>query len=133
MRRPVVLLLAGVLAFAAAGTAAATTGTGAGGDFVVTVSFAPDTAATGDLVTASESLQNVTDSWQLARITQTLTGPAGNVLSVSYPLLVPPNRTLELTLRYRVPAAAPRGTYTVSLTASNAHGTATASASIEFV
>ncbi|MGH3103437.1 MAG: hypothetical protein ACRDN6_05000 [Gaiellaceae bacterium] len=105
MRRALFLSAVVVLALGTAGAALATSGTGAGGDFVVTVSLAPDTAATDDVVTASESITNVTASWQLARITQTLTGPAGGVLRVSYPLLVPPGKTLALSLRYRVPAA----------------------------
>jgi hypothetical protein len=133
MRRPLVLLVAAVLALGAAGTAPATSGTGAGGDFVVTVSLSPDEAATGDVVTASESIQNVTNRWQLALITQSLTGPAGRVLSISYPLLVPPGKTLSLTLSYAVPERAPRGTYTLAFTAANRHGTATASATVEFV
>ena len=133
MRRALILLAAVALGLGAAGTALATTGTGTGGDFTVTVSLAPDQAATGDLVTASESITNLTATWRLARITQTLTGPAGVAYSVSYPLLVPPGRTLAVSLRYRVPAFLPRGTYTLAFTAANARGTATASASIEFV
>lgn len=133
MRHAIVLLVAVTLAVGAASTALASSGTGAGGDFAVSVSLAPDVAATGDLVTASESITNTTTAWRLARITQTLTGPAGAAYSVSYPLLVPPGKTLSLSLSYRVPAFVPRGVYTLTFTAANARGTATASASIEFV
>jgi hypothetical protein len=133
MRRALILFAATAFALGSAGAALATSGTGAGGDFVVSVSLSPDQAATGDLVTASESITNTTSAWRLARITQTLTGPAGEAYSISYPLLVPPGRTLAISLSYRVPDFLPRGTYTLTFTAANARGTATASASIEFV
>ena len=58
---------------------------------------------------------------------------AGVAYSISYPLLVPPGKTLAVSLSYRVPAFLPRGTYTLAFTAANARGTATASASIEFI
>jgi hypothetical protein len=133
MRRAIVLLSALTLAAGAASTALASSGTGSGGDFTVTVSLSPDVAATGDLVTASESITNVMNQWRLARITQTLVGPAGVAHSVSYPLLVPPGRTLSLSVSYHVPEFVPRGVYTLTFTAANARGTATASASIEFI
>jgi hypothetical protein len=133
MRRAIVLLSALTLAAGAASPALASSGTGSGGDFTVTVSLSPDVAATGDLVTASESITNVTNQWRLAGITQTLVGPAGVAYSVSYPLLVPPGRTLSLSVSYRVPEFVPRGVYTLTFTAANARGTATASASIEFI
>lgn len=131
MRRVLILVVSAALALGAAGSALATSGTGAGGDFVVAVSLSPDQVTAGETVTASESITNATNAWRLARITQTLVGPAGVAYDVSYPLLVPPGKTLALSLRFPLPRAAPLGTYTLTLTAANARGTATASASIE--
>jgi hypothetical protein len=133
MRPVLILVAAAALALTGAGSALATSGTGAGGDFVVTVSLSPDQAETGDEITASASVANRTARWQLAWITTALTGPEGRTVRVSYPLLVPPGRTLALSVDFPAPALAPRGSYTLTLSAANARGTATASASIELV
>ena len=115
VRRALILLAATALGLGSAGAASRRAVRAPAATSSSTVALSPDVAATGDLVTASESIANTTASWRLARITQTLTGPAGVAYSISYPLLVPPGKTLAVSLSYRVPAFLPRGTYTPGL------------------
>jgi hypothetical protein len=61
----------------------------------------PDTATAGDPFTVAESLANATARSKLVRVTQTLAGPSGTLLSFSYPFFVP-----TLTLRANTASAA---------------------------
>ena len=91
----------------------------------VTVSVSlSDTATAGEPFTIEESIANITSRAKLVGVTQTLTGPAGQVFSIRYPLFLPANKTLAFSITYTFPANVPPGIYTLTLKAGNATATA---------
>jgi hypothetical protein len=121
--RALTLLVAtvGVLALSVP-AALASTGVGEADGITVTVSLS-DTATAGEPFTVAESIENTTSRVRLVRVTQTLTGPAGTVFSIRYPLILSAQRTLAFDITFTFPANVPPGAYTLTLTA----GVATAS------
>lgn len=103
--------------------ALATSATGSSDGLTVTVSLS-DTATAGELFTVAESIANTTARPKLVRVTQTLAGPSGTLLSFSYPLFVRAGASLSFSLTFRLPAVAP-GTYSLTLRANTASATAT--------
>jgi hypothetical protein len=122
--RTVVLLASTVCALALGVPAAlGTTDTKSADGITVSVSLS-DTAIAGQPFTVAESIANTTDRAKLVRVTQTLSGPAGELFSIRYPLFVPANRTLAFSITYTFPANVPPGVYMLTLTAGNATATA---------
>jgi hypothetical protein len=118
--RTLVLLASAVCALALGVPAAlGTSGSGSADGIDVSVSLS-DTATAGDDFTVAESITNTTSRAKLVRVTQTLAGPAGQVFSIRYPLILPANRTLAFSITYTFPAWVPAGVYRLTLTAGNA-------------
>jgi hypothetical protein len=123
--RTFMALLALAFAVLALGVPAAlaSQGTGSADGLTVTVSLS-DTATPGQPFTVAESIQNTTNSLRLVRVTQTLEGESGELLSFSYPILVPAGRTLSFSLTFTFPPGVLPGTYSLTLRANNAVATA---------
>lgn len=122
--RTLIALLALVAALALGVPAAfATSKTGSSDGLTVTVSLS-DTATAGEQFTVAESIANTTARPKLVRVTQTLAGPSGTLLSFSYPLFVRAGSSLSFSLTFRFPNAAP-GTYSLTLRANTASAMAT--------
>jgi hypothetical protein len=127
--RTLILLVTAVCALALSVPAAfGTNGTGSADGITVSVSLT-DQAIAGQPFTITESIANANTSPKLVRVTQTLTGPAGVVFSIRYPLFVPAGKTLAFSITYTFPANIPPGTYRLTLSA----GDATAFAETEVV
>jgi hypothetical protein len=102
----------------------ATSGTGSADGITVSVSLS-DNAVAGQPFTVAESIQNANSRARLVLVTQTLTGPAGTVFKLRYPLILLAGKTLAFELTFTFPENIPPGEYTLTFTA----GAASASGS----
>lgn len=123
MRWSIMLVALATAVAIGAPAALATTASGSAGGLTVTVFLSP-TATAGAPFTFAESIANTTTRRQLVRVTQTLSGENGEILSVSYWLVVPAGRTLSFSVTFTFPEVPP-GTYSLTLTANAATATAT--------
>lgn len=120
------------LGFAAA--AQATTGTGMQNpDLAVTVSISPDTAANGDVVTATRTVKNTSAVRRSVTITATLTTPDGRNLSRNRTVVLAPGSSVADSETYTVSPNDPRGTYSLRLDATCRTGTSSATATVAYV
>jgi hypothetical protein len=118
--RTLMLLVTAVCALALSVPAAfGTSGTGSADGITVFVSLSNEAIA-GQPFTITESIANANTRAKLVRVTQTLTGPAGVVFSIRYPLIVPAGKTLAFSITYTFPANVPPGIYSLTLSAGNA-------------
>ncbi|MGZ8697640.1 MAG: hypothetical protein ACXWZ1_09855 [Gaiellaceae bacterium] len=124
--RKLMALLALVAALALGVPAAfATSATDSRDGLTVTVSLS-DTATAGEPFTVAESIANTTTRPKLVRVTQTLAGRNGTLLSFSYPFFVPAQSSRSFSLTFRFPdVAVPHATYSLTLRANTASATAT--------
>lgn len=142
VRSLVIAVVAGALALAG-GSALATSATGTQNpDLTVTVALSniggghdanPDTATAGESVTASASVRNNTSRSQSVAVRVTLTGPGGVVLSYPASIKIAAGQTAQVSYAVTVQAEYPLGTYNLTVSASNRHGTSSATASIQIV
>ena len=93
----------------------------------------PATARAGELVNASASVANVSDRRQTVRITVALTPPGGQEYSISYPVRIDAGRTGRVSLTFPILRFVPRGTYSLTVSATGDGGTSSATASITIV
>ena len=97
------------------------------------LSVSPTTATTGQTVTASFTLGNHTSTSKIVSGTVTLTY-TGNSNSISIPVpftvALAPGQTLSKSVTFPIQSRLPRGTYTVTLKATDGDGTAISSASL---
>jgi hypothetical protein len=128
--RTLMLLVTAVCALALSVPAAfGTSGTSSTVDGITVSVSLTDQAIAGQPFTITESIANSNTRPKLVRVTQTLTGPAGVVFSIRYPVIVPAGKTLAFSITYTFPANVPLGTYRLTLSA----GGATAFAETEVV
>ena len=99
----------------------------AASDLSVQLTVSPAQVTTGQTIMVTESVTNTSANKQTVTLTNTLQGPAS--ASQSQHLNLEPGQTYTQTRSYRIDAADPRGTYTLTVLATDKSGTATASAS----
>ena len=132
----VVALVVGTAGLAVASTALATSATGTQNpDLTVTASLAsnganPDQATNGDQVTARYSVTNNTAQRRRVAIKYTLQYPDGQTVTRSQKLTLAPGQTDADSFTYTVVSSFPRGTYDLTVSARDANGTSSATASI---
>lgn len=114
--------------------AQATTATGSqNSSLAVTVSLSPDIATNGDIVTASETVKNISSVNRTAALTGTLTTPDGRTLTRRSSVVLKPGQVSSQSQTYTVSASDPRGTYTLRLDATCRTGTSSATAAVTYV
>jgi uncharacterized protein YfaS (alpha-2-macroglobulin family) len=117
--------------------AGATTGIGSQSpNFTVRVSLLsdgadPDRATVGDVVTVAASVKNETDQTRRPVVRVTLEGRGHRLLSLAKPVRLGPQQELDLSYSFEVRRWIPKGVYTLTVSAGNATGTSTASATLE--
>jgi uncharacterized protein (DUF58 family) len=134
--RSIITLLA-VVAVAAVGAASASATAGTGNQnpaLAVSISIEPSTVTTGDVVSAAETVTNVSSSKQVVVVTTTITGPSGAVLATdSQKVVLKRGESFTQSASYVVDTDDERGVYTATVTATASGGTSSASASVEYV
>jgi hypothetical protein len=101
--------------------------------FQLALSMSPTTATAGQKVTASFTLGNHTGVARTVSGTVTLayTGSSGTKsITVPFRLTLAPGQTLSRSVTFTIPSWCPRGTYTVTVKATDGDGTASSSASL---
>jgi len=137
LRLVTLAVLVGAVGLGGASIAIANTGSGSQNpDLTVTASlqssgFNPELATVGDSITAGSSLTNNTSSVQKADVSATIVAPDGTVMyAASRTVTLPRGKTSSVSYSLPVlPSYAP-GTYTLTVSAANANGASSASATI---
>jgi hypothetical protein len=123
-----------VVAAAGAASASATSATGnQNSALVVSVSLSPDVAANGDVVTASETVTNASSTKQAIVVTSVLTDPSGASRQQSRKIVLRPGDSFTQSSTYTVAPDDARGVYTLTVTATAAGGSSSATASVTYV
>lgn len=99
----------------------------AASDLSVQLAVNPQQATTGQTITVTESVTNTSANKQNVALTNTLQGPTSG--SQSQHISLNPGETYTQTRNYTVDATTGRGVYTLTISATDKSGTATASAS----
>lgn len=99
-------------------------------DLTVSVSLTPETATVGTTVTATRTVTNNTATKQAVTVTATLTYPTGQTRTDVKKVSLAPGQTDAQTVLYTVDASYPKGTYTLTVAATNTHGTSSATATL---
>lgn len=128
MRLIAALLVVGAVGFGAT-AAYGTTGSSTAGSLSFTITTG-DTAARGQLVTFSSSVQNNASAATPFKLTYTLSGPAGTH-SVSYNVGLKGNASYSKSGSFFIPRQAPAGTYTVTMSINNGNLSGSAQASTQ--
>jgi uncharacterized protein (DUF58 family) len=124
----------GLMALLAAPTAMATSSCGTQNpDLTVCVSVSPDQATNGDTVTATACVTNNTDVTRRVLIAATLTTPSGESYPYRIRTRIGPGETVCRTETFTVQPYFPRGTYTLTVSATDRNGTSSASGSVTLV
>jgi hypothetical protein len=124
MSRIIILLaLVATLAVPAAASAA---------DLAVTVSFDKTTVNIGETVTATATITNTSTSRQTVTVVYTLTESTGATLARTQKLILKAGETSTQSQSYTRDANDAAGDYTLSVSATDKSGTATASASVHY-
>jgi len=89
--------------------------------FAVNASLAPDSVPRGGLASAAATVRNVTAAPVRTTLTIAFAGP-GAGSSVDYSFVLPPAGTVSIVRRFRIPASAQSGIYTLTVTAANPSG-----------
>ncbi len=138
LRLVTLVALVGAVVLAGASIAIANTASGSqNSDFTVTATLAssgPDSerATAGDNVTASASLTNNTASVQKADVSAVIVGPDGAVMyQKSRSVTLPRGKTSSASYDLPVLSGYLPGIYTLTVSAANANGASSASATIE--
>lgn len=126
MRLIAALLVVGAVGFGAS-AAFASSGSSTAGSLAFTVTTA-DTATKGQAMAWSGSVTNNASVATPFRLTFTVSGPNGGSRSVSYYVGLGPNASVSKSGSFRIPAFAPSGTYTVTMSVSNPNVSGQASA-----
>jgi uncharacterized protein YfaS (alpha-2-macroglobulin family) len=122
-----------VLSLADVGAALATTDTASQNpDLQVSVSLSPEVAWVGDTVTLDLAVTNTTWDFQKVDVGLRLVIPGGQHFDASFSIYLAPKQALTPTIRYTVNEYFPKGLYSVTLSASNARGTSSATDTITF-
>ena len=98
----------------------------AASNLAVQLTVNPPTATTGQTIIVTESVRNTSGNKQNVALTNTLQGPLSG--SDSQHVNLEAGQTYTQTRSYVVDATTPRGTYTLTFTATDKSGTATTSA-----
>jgi hypothetical protein len=99
----------------------------AASDLTVQLAVNPPTATTGQTITVMESVTNSSANRQSVTLTNTLQGPLSG--SDTQHIHLAPGQTYTQTRGYTVDATTPRGTYTLTVSATDKSGTTISSAS----
>jgi uncharacterized protein YfaS (alpha-2-macroglobulin family) len=126
------IAIVGLLAFGAAPALATSDTQSQNPELTVTVSL-PDQVTAGDTFAAAASVTNNTAFRQTVKLAVALTGRTGQTYSVSYPVKLGAGETVSTSVSFRLPRWVPKGTYSVSLSASNQAGTSQATATTQIV
>jgi hypothetical protein len=118
MRLIAALLVVGAVGFGAS-AALGTTGSSTAGPLAFSVTTA-DSATKGTAMAWSGSVTNNASVATPFKLTFTLSGPLGKTGSVSYYVGLGPNASLSKSGSFRIPSRAPSGTYTLTMSISNA-------------
>ena len=97
-------------------------------DVTVSISLSPDEVTAGDTLTVSGSITNNLTKKQRYRIELTLTLPSGASFSIRKSARFGPGKTISLSTSFTVPFFLPPGEYSLTLSATNANGTSSATA-----
>ena len=134
-----ILALFTFLSFASVSTAFASTGTGTQNpDLTVSVSYTsnganPDQATVGDTVTLSASVTNNTARKLSVQLTAQVVAPGVQYTTPAVSVTLQPGQTLTQTASFTVESFLPKGTYSLTLSASDKNGTSSATGSITIV
>jgi len=133
-------LIIAVFTVAGPSTALATTATDSQNpDLRVSVSLTsnnaadPNQAAVGDTVTMALAVRNNTFNFQEVKVALTLVIPDGRSFSSSFTIFLAPFQTLAPKVEFTVNELFPTGPYSLTLAASNAKGTSSATATITII
>ncbi len=127
------------LSFASVSTAFASTGTGnQNPDLKVSVSFTSngpnsDQAAVGNTVTLKTSVTNTTSRKLKVQLVAHVVIPGFEATTPAITVTLQPGQTLSHTASFTVEAFFPKGTYSLTLSATDSHGTSSATGSITVV
>jgi uncharacterized protein (DUF58 family) len=114
--------------------AQATNGTGhQNARLAVSVSVTPDTAVTGDTVTATEKVTNTSTANQTVVLLGTLTTQDGQTLTRSASVVLAPGKSWTQTQTYTVAPSDPRGLYSLRLDATSRNMTSSATGTVTYV
>ena len=137
LRLVTLAVLVGAVGLGGASFAIANTGSGSQNpDLTVTASLQssgldPELATVGDIVTAGSSLTNNTSSVQKADVSATIVAPDGTLAYASSRIVtLPRGKTSSVSYSLPVLSSYARGIYTLSISAANANGASSASATI---
>ena len=137
-RAILLVILAGLAILVAAPAAWATTDVGTQNpQFTVRASAAsdgidPDRATVGDTVTVTGSATNNTAVARTPRVTVVLEDPQGRtIFTASERVRIAPHQTARRSFSYVVDPGYPKGVYELTVSATNAKGTSSATAELE--
>jgi uncharacterized protein YfaS (alpha-2-macroglobulin family) len=91
----------------------------------------PDRATVGDTVTVASSVRNNTARARSVTITYTLEDPAGGSQTHSETVRIGAHKTFSRSFSYVVDPSYQKGVYALRVSATNARGTSSATASLE--
>jgi hypothetical protein len=92
----------------------------------------PDRATVGDKVTVSGSVRNNTPKQRSALVTVTVRDPQGSsIYSDSDNVILAPHQRISRSFSYWVDESYPKGNYDLTVSATNARGTSSATANLE--
>ena len=97
-------------------------------DVTVSISVSPDLVTAGDTLTVSGSVTNNLNSKKRYKIVLTLTLPNGASFSAKKSARLGPNKTVSLSHSFAIPSGLPLGAYSLTLSATRASGTSSATA-----
>jgi hypothetical protein len=127
-------LLASLLALGFAAEAEASTISGhQNPNLALTLSVSPNSATTGQVVTAVETVTNTSSTTRTVNLVGTLTTPDRRSMSRSLTVALKPGQTSRQSQTYTVASSDERGLYTLRIDASNLHRTSSGSASVNVV
>ncbi len=135
----VVVVALMLLCMASVSTAFASAGTGnQNPDLTVSVSLTsngsnPDQATVGDIVTIKTAVTNNTARTITAKISAHIEFTGTQYTTPAIPVRLRPGQTLSQTASFTVESFIPKGTYSITIMASDRNGTSSATASITIV
>jgi len=136
LRLVTLVVLVGAVGLGGASIAIANTASGSqNSDLTVTASLQssgldPELATVGDSVTAGSSLANNTSSVQKADVSAAIIGPNGVMYENSRTVTLPRGKTSSVSYSLPVLSSYAPGIYTLTISAANANGASSASATI---